>query len=62
LERQMSIARAYKQRAEALHRQGKAGAALKSALQSFLIYPLDLANVRAAGSLFFNWVRHPSNP
>jgi glycosyltransferase involved in cell wall biosynthesis len=61
LERQISVARAHKQRAEALRRQGKAGAALKSALQSLLIYPLDLANVRTAGSLFFNWVRHPSN-
>jgi glycosyltransferase involved in cell wall biosynthesis len=57
LPRQISWARAYKQRADALKAQGQPQAALMSALQALVIYPLDLNNTRTAGSLFANWVR-----
>lgn len=57
LPRQISWARAYKQRADALKAQGQPRAALMSALQAWMIYPLDLNNTRAAGSLFVHWVR-----
>jgi glycosyltransferase involved in cell wall biosynthesis len=57
LPRQISWARAYKQRADALKAQGKPRAALMSALQAVIIYPLDLNYTRTAGSLFIHWIR-----
>jgi glycosyltransferase involved in cell wall biosynthesis len=57
LPRQISWARAYKQRADALKAQGQPRAALISALQAVMIYPLDLNNTRTAGSLFVHWIR-----
>jgi glycosyltransferase involved in cell wall biosynthesis len=57
LPRQISRARAYKQRAEALRTQGQPWAALMSALQAVMIYPLDLNNTRTAGSLIVNSFR-----
>ena len=59
--RQRAWARAYKQRAEALDRQHMRWAALKSASQAFMIYPLDLDNARTAASIFINWLRNKSD-
>jgi cellulose synthase/poly-beta-1,6-N-acetylglucosamine synthase-like glycosyltransferase len=56
--RQISIARAYKQQAEALKGQRRIGAALLSALKAVAIYPLDLDNPRTAASLFIKWIRN----
>jgi glycosyltransferase involved in cell wall biosynthesis len=58
LPRQISWARAYKQRAEALKTQGQPWPALMSAMQAMVIYPLDLKNARTAGSLFAHWIRN----
>ena len=58
--RQIAWARAYKQRAEALQRHGRPGAALKSASQAFLIFPFDFDNARTAASLFVHWIQHRS--
>jgi glycosyltransferase involved in cell wall biosynthesis len=54
--RQISWARAYKQRAEALNMQSQPWAALMSALQAVALYPLDMDNPRTAGSLLFTWI------
>jgi hypothetical protein len=54
--RQISLARAYKQRAEALKVQSRPGAALMSALRAFATYPLDLDNSRTAASLLLSWI------
>ena len=62
LPRQISLARAYKQQAEAL-KQNHPAAALSSALRAVSTYPLELGNSRTAASLLFNWARslmHPS--
>jgi glycosyltransferase involved in cell wall biosynthesis len=55
--RQISWARAYKQRAEAFKMQNRPWAALMSATQAVSLYPLDLDNARTAGSLLLNWIR-----
>jgi glycosyltransferase involved in cell wall biosynthesis len=55
--RQIALARAYKQRAEALKRQNRPWAALLSSLKAVTFYPFDLDNPRTAGSLLFNWMR-----
>lgn len=57
ISRQIAWARAYKQRAEAFHRQNRPWAALMSSLRALLLYPLDMDNFRTAGSLLINWVR-----
>lgn len=49
--RQISLARAYKQRADALKAQGRTLPAVVSGLQAVAIYPFDLENARAAASL-----------
>ena len=54
--RQISIARAYKQQAEALKGQSRMSAAFLSALRAVAIYPFDLDNARTAASLFTRWV------
>jgi len=54
--RQIALARAYKQRAEALKRQNKPGPALRSSLRALAYYPLDLDNWRTAGSLALSWI------
>jgi glycosyltransferase involved in cell wall biosynthesis len=54
--RQISVARAYKQRAEALKVQSRPGAALMSALRAVAAYPLDLDNSRTAASLLLNGI------
>jgi glycosyltransferase involved in cell wall biosynthesis len=54
--RQISLARVYKQRADALKSQNRPWAALMSALQAVAIYPLDTDNPRTAASLFLNWI------
>ncbi len=54
--RQISIARAYKQQAEALKGQNRIGAAFSSALKAVAIYPLDLDNLRTTASLFRRWI------
>jgi len=54
--RQISMARAYKQQAEALKGQSRVSAALLSALRAVAIYPLDLDNFRTAASLFTRWI------
>jgi len=54
--RQVGLARAYKQQAEALKRKGKPGEALKSALQALALCPYDLDNSRTAVSLLGNWL------
>jgi glycosyltransferase involved in cell wall biosynthesis len=56
LPRQASVARAYKQQAEALKGQSRVGAALLSALWAVAIYPFDFNNVRTAGSLVRQWI------
>ena len=58
LPRQISWARAYKQRAEALSAQGHARAAVMSAMQAVMTFPLDLDNIRTATSLLISWLRN----
>ena len=58
-ERQISLARVYKQRAEALKRQRRPWAALVSSLRAVALYPLDIDNPRTAGSLLLNLIVHP---
>jgi glycosyltransferase involved in cell wall biosynthesis len=55
--RQVSRARAYKQRADALKAQGRSWAALRSSLQALAMYPFDAEHVRAAASLLAHCVR-----
>ncbi len=55
--RQISLARAYKQRAEALKEQNRPGAALRSALRAVATCPVDFDNSRTAASLLLNWTR-----
>ncbi len=59
LARQISRARAYKQRAEALKGQNQPWAALVSSLRAVALYPLDMDNPRTAGSLLLNWIGSP---
>src|SRR5438105_6334686 len=54
--RQIALARAYKQRAEALNAKGKKSAAWKSAMQALALYPLDIDNLRTAASLSTRWL------
>ncbi len=54
--RQISIAHAYKQQAEALKNQRRMSASLLSALKAVAIYPLDVDNLRTAASLFVRWI------
>jgi glycosyltransferase involved in cell wall biosynthesis len=54
--RQIALARAYKQRAEALNLQNRPWDALMSSLRAVALYPLDLDNPRTAGSLFVSWM------
>src|SRR3984957_4084642 len=58
-ERQISLGRVYKQRAEALKRQRRPWAALVSSLRAVALYPLDIDNPRTAGSLLLNLIVHP---
>jgi len=58
-ERQISLARVYKQLAEALKRQKRPWAALRSSLRAVALYPLDIDNSRTAGSLFLNLIGGP---
>ncbi len=60
--RQISLARAYKQQAEAFNKQGRAGDALASALKAVALYPLDLDNPRTAASLLLKWARSRTRP
>lgn len=53
--RQISWARVYKQRADALKKNNQPWAALMSSLRATAIYPLDLENVKTAGSIILNW-------
>jgi len=55
--RQIALARVYKQQAEALKRQNRPWDALMSSLRAVALYPLDMDNPRAAGSLLLNWIR-----
>jgi glycosyltransferase involved in cell wall biosynthesis len=54
--RQFALARAYKQRADALNSQYRPRAAFISAIQAVILYPLDWNNFRTAGSLLFSWI------
>jgi glycosyltransferase involved in cell wall biosynthesis len=54
--RQIALARAYKQRAEALKKRGQPRAALLSSLRALALYPPDMDNFRTAGSLLLNWL------
>jgi glycosyltransferase involved in cell wall biosynthesis len=58
-ERQISLARAYKQRAETLKRHNRPWAALRSSLRAVALYPFDMDNPRTAGSLFLNLIGGP---
>lgn len=58
LSRQISLARAYKQRADAMKIQKEPWAALKSALRAVAIYPLEPGNLRAVASLSINWLKN----
>ncbi|RSL17545.1 glycosyl transferase family 2 [Edaphobacter aggregans] len=59
LARQISWARAYKQRADALKSQNRPWAALISSLRAVAICPIDMDNPRTAASLFWNWIGSP---
>jgi glycosyltransferase involved in cell wall biosynthesis len=59
LHRQIALARAYKQRAEALKMQNRRLPAWMSSLQAIALYPLDPANFRTASSLFLNLLKSP---
>jgi glycosyltransferase involved in cell wall biosynthesis len=52
--RQIARATVYKQRAEALKRHDKSGAALLTALRAAAIYPFDLDNIRSAASILLH--------
>ena len=51
LARRIALARVYKQHAEALGLRRQPWAGLRSALRSLALYPFDIDNLRAAGSL-----------
>lgn len=55
--RQTSVARAYKQRADALKAQEKPWEAFKSAMQAVAMYPFELEHARSAASHLLNAVR-----
>jgi glycosyltransferase involved in cell wall biosynthesis len=57
--RQIALARAYKQRAEALSMQNRRLPALMSSLRAVALYPLELDNSRTAGSLLLNSLKPP---
>jgi len=50
-QRQIALARAYKQRGEALKLRNRRAAALASSLRALALYPLDPDNIRTAASL-----------
>jgi glycosyltransferase involved in cell wall biosynthesis len=52
--RQISLARAYKQRAEGLVGQGRPWAAVGNSLRAVALYPFDLANARTAAAALVN--------
>lgn len=54
--RQIALARAYKQRAEALKVRNRPWPALMSSMRALILYPLDMDNLRTTGSLFVNWI------
>ena len=54
--RQIALARAYKQRAEALKVRNRPWRALMSSMRALILYPLDMDNLRTTGSLFVNWI------
>ena len=56
MNRQASLARSYKQRAEVFMQQNKPRAALSSSLYALALYPIGLDNVRTAGSIFLSWM------
>jgi hypothetical protein len=53
--RRVALSRIHKQRAEALAIRGRNGAAVRSALTALALYPVDMGNVRTAGSLMMRW-------
>ena len=53
--RQIALARAYKQRAEVLKARARPWDALASSLRALAYYPMDVDNLRTAGSLVVNW-------
>jgi glycosyltransferase involved in cell wall biosynthesis len=55
--RQIAWARVYKQQAETLKRRNQPWNALTSSLRAVALYPLDMDNLRTAGSLLLNWIR-----
>jgi glycosyltransferase involved in cell wall biosynthesis len=55
-QRQIALARVYKQQAEALKQQGQFWPALKNALRAVALYPFDLDNPRTAASLVLHWI------
>jgi len=55
--RQVALARAYKQRAEALKTQGHPWNSLKSAIKALALYPMDLDNHRTTASLTIHWIK-----
>jgi hypothetical protein len=54
LARRIALAGIYKQRAEALVVRRQLGAALRCSLRAVVLYPLDVNNVRTAGSLLLH--------
>lgn len=56
--RQISRARVYKQKAEALKAQNQPRAALRSAFKAVALYPFDLDNIRTAGSLLLARIKN----
>jgi glycosyltransferase involved in cell wall biosynthesis len=54
LSRQIALSRVYKQQAEDLSGRRQPWAALATSLRAVALYPLDISNVRTAGSLFLN--------
>lgn len=53
-QRQIALARAHKQRAEALKSKGMPRPAFVSAVKAIALYPFDVGNLRAGGSLLLN--------
>lgn len=49
--RQIALARAFRQRAEALRKHGQSWPALASSLRALTLYPFDFSNLRTAASL-----------
>jgi hypothetical protein len=51
LQRQIALARIYRQHAETLGSRGQLGAAMRSVMRSMAFYPLDMGSARVAGAL-----------